>query len=500
MTQPTPDTSLLDSLLARPEGGSFEVKRLKGGELSRCLQSLSAFANTLGGLLVLGLEDPKKATGPDRIYGVEENPEALDELRRQLQTLLTPRIQPPWAPEPVFHTIPCVLRTGSPGTLVCIQVYPSETLHSLVTGGTFVRFDRSNRQLNAGEIHERMLRLGQASVVDQPVEVPFELLDTHWWKDYRDARGLTRPLEEALRSVGLAKKVGEAWKPTRLAVLLFAEFPSDLLGEKCAIRIFHYQGEQVIHTGSTTNLLRPPRTVTGPLVHQIREGLRGVEEELASGVQVSPLGFEIVQRYPRRAIQESITNAVLHRDYRIPGDIQIRLFSDRIEVESPGGLPYRLQVTNLGKVGSRPRNPSLVNQVREFPSPPNQDAGEGIPMMRDLMRKADLYPPIFVPLSVAEKDSLLVTLRNEVRASNWDQVAALLDSHSTITNTQVRELLGTEDTLRVSKLLRGWVEIGLLEVANPEGAKQNRRYRKPGTAAEVDLFSTMGGNEGGQND
>ena len=118
MTQPTPDTSLLDSLLARPEGGSFEVKRLKGGELSRCLQSLSAFANTLGGLLVLGLEDPKKATGPDRIYGVEENPEALDELRRQLQTLLTPRIQPPWAPEPVFHTIPCVLRTGSPGTLV----------------------------------------------------------------------------------------------------------------------------------------------------------------------------------------------------------------------------------------------------------------------------------------------------------------------------------------------------------------------------------------------
>ena len=51
MSQPTADTSILDSLLARPEGGSFEVKRLKGGELSRCLQSLSAFANTNGGLL-----------------------------------------------------------------------------------------------------------------------------------------------------------------------------------------------------------------------------------------------------------------------------------------------------------------------------------------------------------------------------------------------------------------------------------------------------------------
>ena len=209
-----------------------------------------------------------------------------------------------------------------------------------------------------------MLQLGQASVVDQPVDVPVELLDTHWWKDYRDARGLTRPLEEALRSVGLARKAGEAWKPTRLAVLLFAEFPSDLLGEKCAIRIFHYQGERIVHTGSTTNLLRTPRTVTGPLIHQIREALRSVEEELASGVQASPLGFEIVQRFPRRAIQEAITNAVLHRDYRIPSDIHIRIFSDRIEVESPGRLPYRLQVTDLGKVGSRPPNPSLVNQVR----------------------------------------------------------------------------------------------------------------------------------------
>ena len=193
----------------------------------------------------------------------------------------------------------------------------------------------------------------------------------------------------------------------------------------------------------------------------------------------------------------SITNAVLHRDYRVPGDIHIRIFSDRIEVESPGGLPYRLQVTDLGKVGSRPRNPSLVNQIREFPTPPNQDAGEGIPMMRDLMRKAELYPPIFVPGSLADRDSLLVTLRNEARASDWDEVSALLDSQPTITNTQVRDLLRTDDTLRVSRLLRGWVDLGLLEVANPEGAKQNRHYRKPGAIIEANLFSNRPGNEVG---
>jgi len=498
MTQSAQPPSLFEALLQRQESHVFEVKRLKGGELSRCLQSISAFANTDGGLLVLGLEDPLRATGTDRVYGVEENPEALDELRRQIQTNLTPSLRPPLAVEPVFHQVSCPLRNGAPGTLVCIQVHPSQTLHSLSTGATYVRFDKSNRQLNAAEIHEKLLQLGQTSIVDQPVEVPWDLLDTVWWRDYRNSRGLTRPLEEALGSVGMAKKVGTGWRPTRLAALLFAEFPSDLLGEKCAIRVFHYQGERIVHTGSTTNLVRPPRTVGGPLLHQIREGLRVVEEELSSGVQVSALGFEVIQRYPRRAIQESITNAVLHRDYRIRGDIHIRLFSDRIEVESPGGLPYRLSVADLGKVGSRPRNPSLVNHVREFPQPPNQDAGEGIPMMRDLMLKAELYPPIFLPGSVAERGSLLVTLRNQARATDWGQVAALLDRHPAISNTQVRELLRTDDTLRVSKQLRAWVELGLLEVVNPEGAKQNRRYRKPGPSEQDTLFSSLSGNEPSQ--
>ena len=70
MTQPAPDPSVLTSLLTRPESHTFEVKRLKGGELSRCLQSLAAFANSDGGLLVLGLEDPGKAFGSERLYGV----------------------------------------------------------------------------------------------------------------------------------------------------------------------------------------------------------------------------------------------------------------------------------------------------------------------------------------------------------------------------------------------------------------------------------------------
>ena len=57
--------------------------------------------------------------------------------------------------------------------------------------------------------------------------------------------------------------------PTRAAVLLFGEEPSGLMGAKGAVRIFHYRGSRV-QTDPNTNLLRPPRTVSGPVCRQIQ--------------------------------------------------------------------------------------------------------------------------------------------------------------------------------------------------------------------------------------
>ena len=72
---------------------------------------------------------------------------------------------------------------------------------------------------------------------------------------------------------------------------------------------------------------------------------------------MGPLGFEIVQRYPVRVIKEAITNAVIHRDYHLATDVHIRIFSDRIEVESPGLFAGPVTVANIGQVGVFNRNP-----------------------------------------------------------------------------------------------------------------------------------------------
>jgi ATP-dependent DNA helicase RecG len=75
--------ALVNHLLAQSESARFESKRVSGKMVGKALETLCAFANTSGGTLALGLEDPLKAMGRDRLFGIGENPEAMDELHCQ---------------------------------------------------------------------------------------------------------------------------------------------------------------------------------------------------------------------------------------------------------------------------------------------------------------------------------------------------------------------------------------------------------------------------------
>ena len=61
---------------------------------------------------------------------------------------------------------------------------------------------------------------------------------------------------------------------------------------------------------------------------------------------------------PEEAIREAVVNALAHRDYRSTANVQIYLFTDRLEIVSPGGLPAGMTEADLG-VKSIPRNPLL---------------------------------------------------------------------------------------------------------------------------------------------
>lgn len=482
--EPPFDDDLVDGVLAEPESHDLEFKRLGADKPTRTLESIDAFANSDGGIIGLGLEDPDKATGRARVYGIDENPMKWDELRRLIRSRITEPDLLPCQPMEVG----CTLRDGSRGAVVFLRVGRSSRIHSIIDGGTYERLGKSNRQLSATEINELSFARGTITAESQCEPVDFDLLDSPYWRGYARQRHLSRPIDQAMRHVGLAKPdaVGRL-RPTRAAVLLFAEEPSGLLAGKAAIRVFHYQGKK-IESDPDTNLVRPPITVGGPVIQQIRDASNLVVGELASGVQMSPLGFEVIQAYPIRVLKEAITNAVIHRDYHIAADIHIRIFANRVEVESPGLFIGPVTSANIHEAGTHGRNPVLVSNLREFPDPPNLDAGEGVRMMFGLMRESGLYTPVYASRPQIMRNAVVVTLYNEHRPSTWDSINKYIDEHGTIGNAEVRQEMGT-DVLTASKQIRKWIDRGLLIVTNPDAGTKVRRYGKPGFRPKLDLFS-----------
>ncbi|MDR2849983.1 MAG: putative DNA binding domain-containing protein [Verrucomicrobiota bacterium] len=491
-TLPTEQANaLLDALLDSSETQTLETKRVSGKMVGRALETVCAFANTRGGSLFLGVEDAGKAAGVQRLYGVEENPEAVDELVRILKTQLLPEVDGIAAVK-----IPCTLRDGKAGFLVRVFVPQSAKVHSLRDDGTWMRGQASNREMSASEITELSYQRGVRSAESEPVDIDFELLETETWRLFLHHRGLTDTgIANQLYRIGLAKKVDGELRPVRAAVLLFADFPGNLLaatGTRADVRVFHYHGTAVEH-GATPNLKKPPKTLSGPIFRLIEQTNAYVLNELAGGLTLSPSGFKTVHRYPERVVREAITNAVIHRDYRLNRDVQIRIFDDRIEVASPGLFPGRVTAGTIQRAESFARNPLIVSNLREFPEPPNVDAGEGVQMMFALMRAENRYPPIYQECWESEsgKESVTVKLLNEERPPIWEQVADWIDHHGPISNHDLREIAHL-DTLKASKLLMRWVEQGTLLKDSSLG-KRNMVYRKPVTGAEsLDVLLSSG--------
>ena len=485
--QPPPfDDAFIDKALLGEESYTFECKRLKG-KLDKILETIVAFANSDGGIIVLGFEDPDKAQGRDRVYGIQENLMNWDELRRLLRSRITEAdLMGLKAVE-----IGCTLRDGIKGSVVFLRIDKSIRVHSMVNDGTFIRLKKGNKELTAPEINQLSFARGTITAESQLEDVEFGLLNTDYWQMYAEQRRLTRPIADAMLTFGLAGRGGDGnIKPNRAAILLFAEEPSGLLRSKAAIRLFHYRGHK-IQTDPNTNLLRKPLTISGPLYRQIRDATDAVVNELASGVHMGPLGSEIVQRYPIRVIKEAITNAVIHRDYHLAADVHIRIFTDRIEVESPGLFAGPVTVANILRIGTYNRNPLIVEHLRDFPNPPNLDAGEGVRMMFGTMHETGLYPPHYDTRPNIERESVILSLFNENLPTLWEQVSRYIDQHGSIGNAEVRQLLGSENVLGASKLIREWVERGLLIVTNPEAGTKVRRYAKPGMTPTFDLFSNL---------
>ena len=147
-------------------------------------------------------------------------------------------------------------------------------------------------------------------------------------------------------------------------------------------------------------------------------------------------GLKTLQ-YPPEAIWEIIVNAIIHRDYSISDDVQVRIFDNRIEVVSPGKLPGYVSLDNI--LDARySRNSKIVRNLARYPNPPNKDLGEGLNTAFQKMKEWRLKQP-----EIAEDGNYVrVTIPHIPLAAPTAAILEFLKNNAQITNKQAREMTG----------------------------------------------------------
>lgn len=213
-----------------------------------------------------------------------------------------------------------------------------------------------------------------------------------WFLRQREQkRGVPAPASrfpEALVELGAALEHEGKLLPTCGGMLFFGINPQTWLPHS-QIRVARFQGTTTTHFVDRADL-------RGALPEMIEAAEQFIRRNTRTAAKVVGFRRREVAEYPFEAIREAICNAVCHRDYQLAGaEIRIMIFADRLEINSPGGLPPGVNLANLERAHVL-RNPLLANFL--YDSFYIEKWGTGIARMKSLMREHGLAEPKFEDL------------------------------------------------------------------------------------------------------
>ncbi len=438
------------------------VEYLLDPDIDALAETLVAFANGDGGTVVIGVDESGKPVG--HVY-----PEDVENALRRAESLCRPPIHTGWEQ---------IELAGA--SVVAVSVARSSELHSLFDGRVVIRMGAENRPLSgdairqlavtksSGEFEMELVAGAHRSDLDE--EVIAEYIAK---REERQRKRITANPDEVLHEIGALDRHGD---PTVAGVLLFGRNPQQFLPQAGLVFV-KFIGTEPRGEGGLPGYGRREE-IGGPLARVIEEAWQVVWEEMHVGAVVKGLEREERTEYPPFAVRECLVNAVCHRDYRLKGRrIEIRMFADRMEVISPGGLPGFITVDNLVEEHFS-RNPRLVAGLFQWGY--IEELGLGIDRMIEEMTQAGHNPPSFKALPY----SFTVMLSNikERRATPaWEKVMnerqaralAYLHERGQITNREYQQLCPSvsAETLRLD--LVDLVERGVLMRI---GAKKGTYY------------------------
>jgi len=425
-------------------------------------ETLAAFANSEGGTLVLGVgADGRLGT----IFTVEEASDALLAAQRMCR----PPVKTEWQQEQVPG-----------GAVVLLRVDRSAEMHTLVDGRVLVRKGAENALVDSAEI-DRLLasRPSDEFEVQSVAGASRDDLDEDVIEDYVERRQQRNPRHTILPKDKLLQQIGaltEDRQPTVSGILLFGKEPQLFLPQSRAIFVKFADTGPRGPEGSFGYGRR--EEFLGPLPLIIDRAWRVIWEEMDKHAVVRGLQRQEETEYPSSAVREALVNAVAHRDYRLTGrSIEIRMYTDRMEITSPGGLPAHITVDNIVEEHYS-RNPRLVNGLYQWGY--IEELGLGVDRMIEDMVKAGHPPPIFEAKTHRFTVTLFNTRDQARQVQMWEgnmnerQIKALeyMQRNGSITNGDYRALcphVGPE-TLRLD--LADMVTRGiLLKIGDKRGTR-----------------------------
>lgn len=432
--------------------GRIEHERLDFKESPNHLGSgMAAMSMTEGGMLVVGVTDRRD------IKGCPLDQKTFDAVMRAAHGC---------------NLDVAVEEVEVDGAAVTIVAVP-EIRGRIVTtpDGRLLRRTGSDNQPLVGDALARFVReREERSAEDEPAFgfdldlIELEFVNRALANEGRP-RATRRTLLRALVDLGVAKVADPPLDPhlLRAGVLLFARRPNDLIAG-ATVQVVRRVG-----VGPGPGPVSHRAELSGPLPRLVEAVLHEVENNTSRYEAVVGAHRESFPEYPTAVLREAVLNALAHRDYGLSGaTVDITIWDDRIEIQSPGPLPGHITVGNMrAEHYSRNRRVMRVLKLLDLV----EEYGEGVDRMYAEMESRLMDPPQFVATSA----SVTVTLHNRSALTVDDQAWLALLGHVALAPHERRLLVlarheGQVTPRRLRAVLGADVDVeGLIAAALAKG-------------------------------
>lgn len=487
------------------EPSHVEAKRAAGGLPKSVRETLSAFSNTDGGTVLLGVDEQSGFS----LVQLSDPAALRDALVQMSRDDLTPPLQ---------ITTELVEVDGHRLVSAYVPPVPADRRPVYVTAqgvsnGSYLRGGDGDRHMTEAEIAMVTAARTQPVYDREPVAgtSAADLDEEAIRRTLRRVRAGFPKLAQSddatvLYRLGIAAGPSAGSPATLGGLLTYGQFPQQFFPQLMM--------SVVVHSPDTTSGTRflDNQTVRGSIPEMVETALSMLRRNLAVRATISDRGGRVDEvEYPLEAVREALVNALLHRDYSPVTrgtQVQVELFPDRLVVRSPGGLYGGVIIDELGEEGiSSSRNAVLASLLADTYLPSSnelvaENRSSGIPAMLAVARRRGLPRPNFrssissFVVTMARSELLNPDVRRWIAGLRANlptpahEIALAMLRENYLTNEMLRQW--GVDRIAAGQVLKDLVDRGL---AIKEGGRRYAQYvldpAASDRATEPDLFSNF---------